>query len=246
MAEKPDRTPSYKPYKPPVFAFQELREEKVDFFLVLDFEGVINKDQGCPKVMEIIEFPVLKVNARTLATEAEFHRYVQPVIHPVLNSKCTEITGISQDMVDGQPVLSDVLKELDEWMKKEGLLSGEKTFIFLTCGDWDLKSGLSINCDYLGLAYRDYLKRWINIKTFFGDTMGKKGFGMKSMLDDLGLELEGRHHSGIDDSRNIARILVALAQRGSPLRDGLVRPRELKKKSFSHRRQVCQEWRVIV
>jgi len=240
MAEKPDRIPLFEPtnYKPPSFGFKESPEEKVDFFLVLDFEGVINKDQGCPNVMEIIEFPVLKVNARTLATEAEFHRYVQPVIHPALNSKCTEITGISQDMVDGQPVLSEVLKQLDEWMKSEGLLSGGKTFIFVTCGDWDLKSGLSINCDYLGLDYKDYLKRWINIKTYFGEAMGKKGFAMKSMLHDLGLRLEGRHHSGIDDSRNIARILATLAQRGSSLRNGLVRPRELKNNTSSRRRQV--------
>ncbi len=30
--------------------------------------------------------------------------------------------------------------------------------------------------------------------------------GMDQMLDELGLELVGHHHSGIDDSRNIAKI----------------------------------------
>ena len=36
--------------------------------------------------------------------------------------------------------------------------------------------------------------------------MPNKGFSMATMLNDLGLELIGTHHSGIDDARNIARI----------------------------------------
>ena len=34
------------------------------------------------------------------------------------------------------------------------------------------------------------------------------------MLEGLGLPMQGRHHSGLDDCRNIARVLIALAQRG--------------------------------
>ena len=59
---------------------------------------------------------------------------------------------------------------------------------------------------------------------------GKKGHSMKTMLRDLHLELEGRHHSGIDDSRNIAKILRTLAQRDPHgLGSGLVQPKLLKK-----------------
>lgn len=36
-----------------------------------------------------------------------------------------------------------------------------------------------------------------------------------SMLDDLGMELQGRHHSGIDDVRNITAICVRLLQDGA-------------------------------
>lgn len=38
---------------------------------------------------------------------------------------------------------------------------------------------------------------------------------MTSMLDYLGLKLQGHHHSGLDDRRNIARILQALLQQGA-------------------------------
>ena len=37
---------------------------------------------------------------------------------------------------------------------------------------------------------------------------------MTDMLEKLNIELVGTHHSGIDDSRNIARIVQKLAKDG--------------------------------
>ena len=59
------------------------------------------------------------------------------------------------------------------------------------------------------------LSRYCNIKRPFGEHMQCKPGGMTRMLRTLGLRLEGRHHSGIDDTRNIARIVAALAGRGA-------------------------------
>lgn len=41
-----------------------------------------------------------------------------------------------------------------------------------------------------------------------------KAYGMTGMLERLGMEVKGRHHSGIDDSRNIARILRRVVSDG--------------------------------
>ena len=217
------QVPSYKKYHAPRYEFNKLPTVKLDFFLVLDFEAI----PDCPDLKEIIEFPVLKVNARTLRTEAIFHSYVQPIIHPRITPLCTELTGITQNMVDGQPTLPQVLKSLDDWMKREGLLEKGVEFCFVTCGDWDLKTALPVNCHYLKLRYPDYLKRWINIKTYFQAIVRKKGSGMKRMLDELGLALDGRHHSGIDDSKNIAKIVAELARRDDRLKEGLVEPTKM-------------------
>jgi len=216
-------------YKPPWFRFNELAREKMDYFLVLDFEA--NQNERYPDVKEIIELPILKLNVTTLAVEAEFHTYVQPSVQPNITPFITELTGITQDMVKGQPYLPEVLEKLHEWMKSEGLVGGELKSIFVTCGDWDLKSALPKNCSFLQLEYRDYLKRWINIKTCFQAVTGVKGHGMLSMLEHLGVELEGRHHSGIDDSRNIAKIMAELMTRDGELREGWVKPRKLMRSS---------------
>ena len=203
-----------------------LLQEKIDYFLVLDFEGVNNKHLGGPDIMEIIEFPVLKVNATTFITEAIFHTYVQPTIHPKLNPVCTEITGITQEMVDGQPKLPEVLDMLDKWMKAEKLLDKGVTTCFVTCGNWDLHICLPVQCHYQHIEYADYLRRWVNIKDLFERIEGKKAYGMAGMLKDLGLKLDGRHHSGIDDSKNIAKILTTLASKEPmELGRGLVRPK---------------------
>lgn len=207
-----------------------LPEERIDYFLVLDFEGVNNKFHGGPDIMELIEFPVLKVNGRTFETESVFHSYIQPTIHTQLNPVCTEITGITQAMVDGQPTLPEVLKLLDTWMRNEKLLEKGVNTCFVTCGNWDLKIGLPLQCKFQNLEYPEYLRKWLNIKDIFEQLTGTKGRSMKTMLKALGLKLEGRHHSGIDDSKNIAKILRTLAEKDpEKLGQGMAQPKMLGK-----------------
>jgi ERI1 exoribonuclease 3 len=87
-----------------------------------------------------------------------------------------------------------------------------KKFIILTCGDFDLKL-LSRECIYKKINYEDYLKDYINIKKVFPAKYyseevikSKRLPGMAEMLNCLKMELIGKHHSGIDDAFNIARI----------------------------------------
>lgn len=87
--------------------------------------------------------------------------------------------------------------------------------IFVTCGDWDLRTMLPAQLGLIGGRVPQHFRRWVNIKQTFSRVMnGSKGKGMAAMLDSLGLPLEGRHHSGIDDCRNLVRIVKALADRG--------------------------------
>ncbi|XP_078657354.1 ERI1 exoribonuclease 3-like [Branchiostoma floridae x Branchiostoma belcheri] len=190
-----------------------IQPQGFDYFLVLDFEATCDNN-NTPKPQEIIEFPVLKVSGTTFETEATFHTYVQPEAHPLLTPFCTELTGIIQDMVDGQPTLTQTLKDFDSWMCEQGLLTPGVSSAFVTCGDWDLRTMLPSQCSYLNIPVPSYFRQWINIKKSYSQVTGHWGKGMMGMLRNLGLQHQGRHHSGIDDCQNIARILRELARRG--------------------------------
>ncbi|CAL1536417.1 unnamed protein product [Lymnaea stagnalis] len=189
------------------------KEQIYDFFLVLDFEATCD-DKAQPNPQEIIEFPVLKVNAKTKKIDSVFHKYVLPQYHPQLTPFCTELTGIIQSMVDNQQHLPETLQSFHQWMESEGLLDPDIKSIFVICGDWDLKSMLPKQCAVLDLAARQYFKQWINIKKSYAEMTGTFPKGMMVMLRDLNIKHVGRHHSGIDDCQNIANVLIAMMQKG--------------------------------
>ncbi|KAK2193357.1 hypothetical protein NP493_15g06052 [Ridgeia piscesae] len=177
-----------------------------DYFLVLDFEATCDQDKK-PQPQEIIEFPVLKVNGKTFETEAVFHQYVQPRVNRELSPFCTELTGIIQDMVDNQPHLEETLQKFANWMETEGLWKDDVKSVFVTCGDWDLKTMLPQQCKYFNIRCPQYFKTWINIKKSYCDHQGNYARGMMPMLSGLGLRHEGRHHSGIGEHMRICRYI---------------------------------------
>ncbi|XP_071165685.1 ERI1 exoribonuclease 3-like [Mytilus edulis] len=190
-----------------------LQPQPFKYFLVLDFEATCENGRTIVP-QEIIEFPVLKINAVTLQTESVFHQYVQPKVNQQLTPFCTELTGIIQDMVDGQPYIEEVLEKFHTWLEENDLLNPENKFIFVTCGDWDLKTMLTSQLRYFGINRAPYFNKWINIKKPFSHHTNEYPKGMMAMLKKLDLTHEGRHHSGIDDCKNIGRILTELLRRG--------------------------------
>ncbi|GAB1600624.1 ERI1 exoribonuclease 3-like [Argonauta hians] len=184
-----------------------------DYYLVLDFEATCDNSRRI-EPQEIIEFPVLKVNSKTLETEAKFHRYVKPQIYPSLTPFCIELTGIIQDMVENESTLENVLKDFDQWMLENNLLQSDKNFVFVTCGDWDLKTMLPNQCQYFNLERQSYFSHWINIKKIFANSTSKWPRGLLNMLEHFNLRHIGHHHSGIDDCLNISNILCKLIKNG--------------------------------
>lgn len=62
---------------------------------------------------------------------------------------------------------------------------------------------------------------WVNIKKSFARHYNiKRGKGMAGMLNHAKLELEGKHHSGIDDCKNISRIVTKMRkEKWEPVND---------------------------
>ena len=181
------------------------------YAVVLDFEATCDQREP-PRPQEVIEFPSVLMEMESGDILDEFSSFVRPTHHPELSDFCTELTSIVQSDVAGAEPFFEVFQRHQEWLGSHGL--DENNALFVTCGDWDFGTLFPAQCavsdppvQWIPPMYR----RWHNIKTSFATHTGlRKAPGMAAMLPYLNLELEGRHHRGIDDCRNIARILQAI------------------------------------
>ncbi|MCA9571889.1 MAG: exonuclease domain-containing protein, partial [Myxococcales bacterium] len=176
---------------------------------VLDFEATCD-DVDPPDPQEVIEFPSVLVDLDTKAVVDEFSTFVRPVHHPRLTPFCTSLTGITDADLTTAPAFPEVFEAHQRWLADHGHP------VIATCGDWDLAKLLPTQIAASGLrTVPPSYRAWINVKVPFGAWKGPGArMGMPGMLEALGLPLIGRHHRGIDDARNIARIVLALAERG--------------------------------
>ncbi|KAG8555102.1 hypothetical protein GDO81_017583 [Engystomops pustulosus] len=181
-----------------VAAMTSFPPQRYHYFLVLDFEATCDKPQIHPQ--ESSSSRVLKAKCDTMEIESTFHTLFSDRGASLLPPSAHELTGIIQEMVDGQPTLSQVLERVDEWMAKEGLLDPSVKSIFVTCGDWDLKLMLPGQCEYLGLQVADYFKQWINLKKAYSFAIGTwPKNGLLDMNKGMSLQHIGRPHSGIGE-----------------------------------------------
>eukprot|EP00794_Sanderia_malayensis_P005617 gene5618-6308_t len=181
---------------------------KIDYYVVIDFEATCEKDNPSTFVQEIIEFPAVLA--------AEFHSYCRPVKNQKLTAFCTELTGITQDMVDSAPLFPTVLERFDEWLTSE--LQPTELFAVLTDGPWDMSRFMKDQCKLCKLDVPRYFKTWANIRKHFGNYYKVQRANLSEMLSNLGMSFKGRPHSGIDDARNIARIAIQLIKDGCDLK----------------------------
>ncbi|XP_069503756.1 ERI1 exoribonuclease 2 isoform X2 [Ambystoma mexicanum] len=190
-----------------------------DYLIIIDFESTCWKDTK-HYGQEIIEFPAVLLNTANGEVESEFHTYVQPQEHPILSEFCTELTGIKQDQVEEGIPLKICLSQFCNWIqriqteKKIVFLSAalinpsldDKLCTFVTWSDWDLEVCLLYECKRKQLRKPDILNSWIDLRATYKEFYNRKPKGLNGALQDLGITFSGREHSGLDDSRNTARL----------------------------------------
>jgi inhibitor of KinA sporulation pathway (predicted exonuclease) len=183
-------------------------------YIVIDFEATCDEPYN-PDPQEIIEFPAVAVAVDSGGTSEtkEFHTYLRPVAHPKLTDFCLHLTGIGQEQVDRGPSFPEVLGRFDTWLRTE--CPGDA--LFVTCGDWDLGSLLPRQCAQHHLPVPAWADRWCNLKRIFARYFphASDQTHLIDMANSLDLPITGRLHSGIDDARNIARVLQSLLRRGA-------------------------------
>ncbi|KAL4251632.1 3'-5' Exoribonuclease [Abortiporus biennis] len=181
--------------------------------------------------------------ANKLEVVDEFRSFVKPVWRPQLSPFCTALTGITQDDVDSAPHFSTVLLTFRDFLTRHGLidpLSGTPLVKFCWCtdGPWDVRDFVVKQCFISKIQIpiwlsgdvmdvRRLVARWQDkhdphrkpkVQSSFAQPQGTF-LPITRQLHLLGLSpFEGRQHCGIDDTRNVARIVIELARRGMRLR----------------------------
>lgn len=206
------------------------------YICVLDFEATcdnrkqdkINEKKFSP-CHEVIEFPsvLLKFDhaTKTYTKISEIQNYCKPLYNTELTKFCMGLTGITQNQVYTGIDFIDAFNEHEKWII-DNIDSDPNEVMIITCGKWDLQTMMPMECMRWNINPSSLYRRVINLKDAFKKVYDKDGkkqrYGMVGMLRRTKLTLEGRHHSGIDDCRNIARIVQHLAEKGCRFDESLV------------------------
>lgn len=170
------------------------------YYLVVDLEATCDDQRRIPQQqMEIIEIGAVLVDAATLEPVGDFQTFVRPVVHPALTEFCERLTTITQADVDGAPRFPEAIARLQRFL-------GDRRALFCSWGQYD-RNQLALDARRHGVTL-PFGEQHLNLKQRFSAQLGEeRRYGMAGALRRVGLPLRGTHHRGIDDARNIARLL---------------------------------------
>ncbi|KAF8779288.1 hypothetical protein HU200_002969 [Digitaria exilis] len=156
-----------------VSAADKVKPQKFDYLLILDLEGKV----------EILEFPVMMIDAQSMEFIDSFHRFVRP-------------TAMNE-------------QRLREYIEgKYGKFGVDR-------GNWDLKTKVPEQCKVSKIKLPTYFMEWINVKDIYLNFYRRRATGMMTMMRELQMPIVGSHHLGIDDSKNIARVVQRMLAEGA-------------------------------
>lgn len=199
-------------------AADKVKPQKLDYFLILDLEGKV----------EILEFPVVMIDAQSMEFIDSFHRFVRPTAMSEL--RITEYIegkygkfGVDRVWHDTAITFKEVLQEFEDWIGNHNLWSKEQggslnSAAFVTCGNWDLKTKVPEQCRVSKIKLPTYFMEWINLKDIYLNFYNRRATGMMTMMRELQMPIVGSHHLGIDDSKNIARVVQRMLADGAVIK----------------------------
>lgn len=171
-----------------------------DHFLIVDIESTCCDKNSIPRDQhEMIEIGAVMVDAKSLREVDSFQTFIRPQKHPRLTPFCKVLTSISQHDVDTAPDFINASLALKKW------LINYPNHLFCSWGNYD-KNHLNSESKTNNIE-TPILAPHINLKREFAVQLRVKRIGMQLALEHVGIELTGTHHRGIDDARNISKLL---------------------------------------
>ena len=179
---------------------------------VIDVESTCwrSDSEARGQTSDIIEIGITVFDFETLDIISTDSIIIKPK-HSSVSEFCTELTTITPAFVEENgksfAEAADILRS--KYAPKDRL--------FASWGNYDRKM-FQAQFELHGIPYV-FGDKHLNIKALFAECYKlKKQLGMDAALRMVGIPLEGTHHRGADDSRNIAKLLAHIVdgQRTDP------------------------------
>lgn len=170
------------------------------YLLIIDLEATCCNRGSIPNnETEIIEIGAVKTDLDYNIID-ELSVIVKPTRHSILTRFCTELTTITQEMVDDGVLLREALDKVKElW---------DYNTLFCSWGYYD-RNQLQRECKRKGIDY-PFDEKHLNIKVGVADRIGlssSREGSLGNVMRILGMTFEGTPHRGICDARNMVSVL---------------------------------------
>ena len=167
----------------------------MDELLIIDIEATCSDLEEIPKgEQETIEIGAVWTTA---IAQYEYSKLTKPILHPILTLFCKQLTNIEQKEVDQADCFPVVWLDFIAW-------SGTEKFASWGWFDWNQ---LKVDCQRYNLKFP--FVEHIDLAKLFTRKYGKKR-GHRGAMKHLGIEPDGKHHRGLDDAINIAKMVPYL------------------------------------
>jgi len=169
--------------------------------VVVDVEATCWKKGIFSRKKETIEIGAVKMQPdRAEARWTEFQTFVRPLRLPRLSSFCRELTGITQENVDGAPTFPEALRLFLEW-------SGPLERVVLAT--WSRYDLWQIDLDLEAHGLPKLAIPFLDVKKLAARTVGTQSFE-KTARELVPDSVDMPRHRAIADARRTARILNRL------------------------------------
>ena len=170
-------------------------------YLIVDLECTC-WERNPPAPHETIEIGAALCDSNGRVID-EYQAFVRPAQQPILSEFCRRLTAIEQSDVENAPAFPEAFSAFVAWARSHA------PCLPSSWGAFDRKQ-LREECRRHGLDFP--FAEHCNLKQAFAAANNIRPCGMAGALRLLELPLVGTHRRGIDDARNIARLLGRLLE----------------------------------
>jgi inhibitor of KinA sporulation pathway (predicted exonuclease) len=165
-------------------------------FILFDLEATCGENIE-EKDREIIQIGAVKYN-HELKETGRFSIFVKPYKNPILTEYCTNLTKITQEMVDNAIDRGTAIEEFKEWANLRSEYS-----VLISWGGYDKRELTKIQ------SHNEYLENFADLKNIYQKIRKtKRGTGLDKAMRIEGFSFEGEQHNALTDSIAMSRIFV--------------------------------------